>query len=343
MSQVSPHDRESEARTHRNGYALLAAALTVLASLTLWGKQLQNSEAGVNEAAHVLQPNLATPESWRERIESLREQAACGDAAEALSPERQTAASSLADALEAVDLVAVDQDGSRWPVRVDRLLSGAVLTSASDKNRSPTDAARERTRAEISASIARTAQERQQAAKKAIDEAIAEVQAAREADLRAATLSIRDAQDQVEQLNTAIQRTVSGLKDQQAQAARAAALARDLAEVRSLLSPFITPGHFQPPSGGGHKYERTTDAKPVSLSRLQGAGALDPTQEGLTYLLRFGGSRRTRGNRRPLGSFPAYQGYGSPQNDRNMPRVQRAQALLRQHGQALVEAKLLSE
>lgn len=341
MPKTSPHDRPAtEARRHRNTYAVLAASFTVLAALAMWGKQQQNSTASGTLAQ---KSGRVAPAAWRQRIDALRQLAEAPESTGAAASALKTASLSLADALAEVDLEATDAGESAWSARVDRLLERTTQATPPADDAPLSAAAAKRAQAQVDAAVRQIAQDDAEANAEATRAATTQVTEARQPELRAATLAVRDAQDQIEQLETAIDRAVRSGEALKDKSRRAAALARDLAEIRSLLSPFITPGYFQPPAGGGHKYEQTTDAKPVSLSRLRRAGALDPTTAGRMYLLRFGGNRASRGNRRPLGSFPEYRGEPSPENDRNMPRVVRAQQLLREHGQALVEARMLSE
>lgn len=165
----------------------------------------------------------------------------------------------------------------------------------------------------------------------------------KEPSIRDIRLSTRDNQDRAATLRRQIAKLQREQKEFQAKAARAAALQRDLADVERYLKPFTAPGYLQPKSDrNAWDTERTVDAKPVSLARLKRLGALDDTMEGLERLYIFGGGKNpVLNNSRPLGSFPQYwaQHLGKPEVQN---AVQRAQELLREHGQALVEEQRLS-
>lgn len=165
----------------------------------------------------------------------------------------------------------------------------------------------------------------------------------KEPTLRHVRLALRDNQDKATDLRRQIAQMQREQSEFEAKAARAAALQRDIADVKRYLQPFTAPGYLQPNSDrNAWDTERTVDAKPVSLARLKRLGALDNTMEGLERLYIFGGGKNAvLNNSRPLGSFPQYwaQHLIKPEV-RNA--VQRAQQLLRDHGQALVEEQLLS-
>ncbi len=165
----------------------------------------------------------------------------------------------------------------------------------------------------------------------------------KEPSTRDIRLSANDNQDRAAALRRQIAQTQQEQKDFQAKAARLAALERDMADVERYLQPFTAPGYLQPRSDrNAWDTERTVEKKPVSFSRLKRLGALDNTMEGLERLYIFGGGKNAvLNNSRPLGSFPQYwaQHLSKPEV-RNA--VQRAQQLLRDHGQTLVEEQLLS-
>jgi hypothetical protein len=177
----------------------------------------------------------------------------------------------------------------------------------------------------------------------AIEESIAKVRDARATELREGRLAVGDAEDKIENLRVRIVAAERQQREIQAKAARAAALQREMADVRAYLSPFIHAGHVQP-NGITNAYhiEHTVKAMPVSLQRLERLGALEPTMKGLAELYKFGGMHHVRVNDRPRGAFPKYGWEGNIKKAEIRAPVERAQELLRQHGQALVEARLLS-
>lgn len=163
-----------------------------------------------------------------------------------------------------------------------------------------------------------------------------------EADVRDDRLKVRDSQDQIARLQQQIAHEQRDQTLQREKAKREKALAADMQDVRKHLSPFITPGYLQPKAGSNPwNTERTVDAQPVSLSRLKQAGALDRTIKGLERLYIFGGGKNPGlRNSRPLGGFPEYFAEQLHKPQVRGP-VERAQELLIQHGQALVEQQLL--
>ncbi|TWU62565.1 hypothetical protein V7x_43000 [Crateriforma conspicua] len=165
----------------------------------------------------------------------------------------------------------------------------------------------------------------------------------KEPTLRDVRLALRDNQDEAAGLRRQIAQLQREQSEVDAKADRAAALQRDMVDVKRYLQPFTAPGYLQPKSDrNAWDTERTVDAKPVSLARLKRLGALDDTMEGLERLYIFGGGKNpVLNNSRPLGSFPQYwaQHLSKPEVQR---AVKRAQQLLRDHGQALVEEQLLS-
>ncbi len=112
-------------------------------------------------------------------------------------------------------------------------------------------------------------------------------------------------------------------------------------EALRLLSPFITPAYSQPGSDA-HNWVQTQEKKPVSRQALERLGALEPTLRGLETLSKLGGQQwHNPETRRPWGSFP------TPDNaaltrPRDIETVKRAQQLLIEHGQTLIDEGLLS-
>lgn len=176
-----------------------------------------------------------------------------------------------------------------------------------------------------------------------VDVAVKAIQTAWQPRLRKVELELRDKKDIAAKLREDLARTQREQISKREKANRAAALNRDMAEVRKYLPAFTTPGHYQPNStSSAWVVELTIEARPVSLSRLDKLGALKQTVEGLDRLYAFGGGRAIDvNNDRPQGSFPNYAPYYIKQLEiRSI--VARSQELLREHGQAMVEAGILS-
>lgn len=177
----------------------------------------------------------------------------------------------------------------------------------------------------------------------AITDAEQELRHRLDPDIRSVRLEVRDSRDQITRLQQQIAQEQREQTQQREKAEREKALADVMPDIRKYLSPFITPGYLQPKAGSNPwNTERTVDAQPVSLARLKKAGALDRTMKGLERLYIFGGGKNPGlRNERPLGAFPEYfaEQLHKPQV---RDAVERAQALLIQHGEALVEQQLLS-
>jgi curved DNA-binding protein CbpA len=105
-------------------------------------------------------------------------------------------------------------------------------------------------------------------------------------------------------------------------------------DVQNALRFFITPGYYQP--GGTQIYSRTLEPRPISLSKLQAKGALDPTERGIEQLLtvvtQFPSDDRTNWG------IPKYM---HAINTGHLKQLSTAQDYLRRLGPALVELKLL--
>lgn len=121
-------------------------------------------------------------------------------------------------------------------------------------------------------------------------------------------------------------------KEEQAKRQRKAAMERDLTEIRRALIPFISRGYYQPDG------RRTTEAMPMSYTKLAAVGALKPEQEGIRVLL----ATAANANDRPRGIFPTVAGGAVEWSLIDMRAISSAQRLLIQHGQAMVENGLLS-
>ena len=173
-----------------------------------------------------------------------------------------------------------------------------------------------------------------------------QVQSQYASEIRTARLKDNDLKDRVAALKASLAKAIKDWKEKQEKESRDAALQRDMAQVRAYLGPFISPGHIQPNSRENASIvEYTVQSMPVSLLRLERLGALQPTMEGLRRLHHFGGDYGPRSNgrnARPRGSFPQYGWAGDIKKSSIRAVVQKAQNLLRQHSQALVDARLLS-
>jgi hypothetical protein len=105
-------------------------------------------------------------------------------------------------------------------------------------------------------------------------------------------------------------------------------------EVQNALRFFITKGFYQP--GDSSDYTKTTEARPISYSKLVAYGALEPSDEGMARLLfivtNFPDDRRTRWK------MDRYIGSLSPDDTEKLAKTQ---DYLRRLGDALVELKLL--
>jgi hypothetical protein len=109
-------------------------------------------------------------------------------------------------------------------------------------------------------------------------------------------------------------------------------------EVASVLAPFIEPRYIQPQLAGGSTvvFRRTAEQQPMSLSRLEGMGALADSLDGLKILARTGTNRKLPP---PRWSFSNQPRLWTPQQQE---MVHRAQQLLRRLGPALVREGKLS-
>ena len=113
------------------------------------------------------------------------------------------------------------------------------------------------------------------------------------------------------------------------------------AEALQLLAPLIALDYMQP-GESARSWVQTAEKKPVSWRALERLGALDSSLNGLETLSLIGAqSFRSHDARRPLGSFPV------PENaklvlPRHIETTKRAQQLLKDHHQILIEEGLLS-
>lgn len=114
-----------------------------------------------------------------------------------------------------------------------------------------------------------------------------------------------------------------------------------LPEFRDRLSPFISAGHRQ--LGSFNNAETVVDAVPISYSALLRLGALNDEIKGLELLLTLGGSDPVRSmNDRPAGAFPKYTSEFDIKKPEIIRELKAIQGFLRQHGEAMVDAKLLA-
>ena len=120
------------------------------------------------------------------------------------------------------------------------------------------------------------------------------------------------------------------------------AMEQALPAIRGLLSPVISKGYKQPDSAQSMKV--VVDPGPVSLSALMQFGALNEDKKGmetLFYLVQPGNAFGNL-NDRPLGQFPKYTDEFVIQKPAVIETVRKVQRFLIEHGDAMVEAGILS-
>ena len=115
-------------------------------------------------------------------------------------------------------------------------------------------------------------------------------------------------------------------------AAEDQAMKLDRTKIESVLKPFISKAKTQFTSNGNTTLH--DDETPVSLSALEGYGALEQTQSGYAKLLQAA-LACTANNQRPMGGFST--------DIHDFSKAADAQRLLRTHGQAMVRAGLLEK
>jgi aryl-alcohol dehydrogenase-like predicted oxidoreductase len=109
------------------------------------------------------------------------------------------------------------------------------------------------------------------------------------------------------------------------------------AEVQLVLAPFLARRFVQPKlSGASVQFEKVLEEQPMSLSRLEGIGALAESPTGLKMLARVGADRDLP---QPRWSFHHEPGNWTPDNQK---LLQQAQEMLRKYGIVLVKKGLLS-
>ena len=332
MSHVSPYQRSTAERgQHRKATAVfvVVAAAVLLVATAISGKpdppppipDDESKKHAVDWTARIADvkrslPHPDTPElnDVRQRLAAVAQGLEQGE----LSPDAEVAIQNSLNALQqqAAQLASLSNPPPVDALGIDEAISSVVESIEADE---------------------------QAALQEARNQADQAIRQKKEPAIRDMRLALRDQQDQATELRRQIAQMQREQADFQAKAARAEALRREMSDVKQYLSPFTAPGHLQPKSDrNAWDTERTADAKPVSLARLKRLGALEPTMEGLERLYIFGGGKNAvLNNSRPLGSFPEYWAQHLSKPD-VLQAVKRAQQLLRDHGQALVEAQLLS-
>jgi hypothetical protein len=348
VSDISPHARsEAEAQTNKRAGVILAGLIVIVACGQFWyfgAASDRKSASALNPTTHADGSNTPDdprpPETddgddpWNHRIHGIKPVAHRdnGDqVVRALNQSLDRLSQHLSD-----HAVSLESDhGSAVAARIEELKRQS--NPANDLGpRSPNE---QELVSRIERKVELQRHQEQVEQQQAVDQAVAKVRDSRANELRDSRLALRDAEDSVANLRAQIARAERDLRHSREKAARAAALQRDMSVVRSLLSPFISHGHRQP-RGVRNSMQTilTPEAMPVSLVRLERIGGLQPTMEGLKRLYTFG----TATNKRPRGSFPAF-GSGTLEKDRRvLNAVKQAQQLLQRHGQALVEARMLS-
>ena len=115
-----------------------------------------------------------------------------------------------------------------------------------------------------------------------------------------------------------------------------------LPEFRERLLPFLKSAHQQPGFGG--RFVVTIDSLPISYSALLRVGALEDDLKGLEILYYLGRVDRSNGRSdRPQGSFPDGSIWEfAVQKPEIIRQLKAIQEFLRRHGEAMMDAKLLS-
>ena len=165
-----------------------------------------------------------------------------------------------------------------------------------------------------------------------------------ESQLKAAKLRHDAARQQAHAANESFRQSMLQTK-QEASARKDEAIARMRAaypQMQSLLLPFTTPGYRQSPASG--RLEVTSEKQPLSYAGLLRTGALDDSDKGLKKLFYMAQSSDAFGklNDRPQGEFPVYKSEFDIKRADVRSKVKRTQAFLRDHGEAMVAAGLLS-
>lgn len=109
---------------------------------------------------------------------------------------------------------------------------------------------------------------------------------------------------------------------------------RTLPEIRRVLVPFITPGNRQIGKG---EWTYTEEQKPLSLAAIRSRGALENSRSGYRSFYHITSGQQ---NDRPNGIFRGNY-IGADVESQSVPDIVRAQNLLLEFGDLLVEKKLL--
>jgi hypothetical protein len=164
-------------------------------------------------------------------------------------------------------------------------------------------------------------------------------------------ISLREAEIQLEKLQKDSALQLREIESSAEESARQRDLARvearkameqALPAMRGLLSPVISKGYKQPDSAQSMKV--VVDPGPLSLSALMQFGALNEDKKGmetLFYLVQPGNAFGNL-NDRPLGQFPKYTDEFVIQKPAVIETVRKVQRFLIEHGDAMVEAGILS-
>lgn len=352
MSQVSPYARSTTERSRNlqttTLFCGLAAAL-FFAALWLVEPSLIFSLSDPKEphrqpssTAHVDHETETTPDdevaavSWSKRIAAIEEE--LPDSGNAELPPLKQQLRAVARVLQGKRLSSADEASIQQ--KLNDLQQQAEMLNA---QANPPNVEAEGFADSINSTAQSILIAEQKMIQQAREQADRNTRQRKEPAIREVRLEVRDNQDKATDLRRQIAQIQREQKELQAKAARAEVLRREMRDVKRYLQPFTAPGYLQPKNdSNAWDTERTADAKPVSLARLKRLGALENTMEGLERLYMFGGGKNpVHHNSRPLGSFPQYWAQKLNKPD-VLSAVKRAQQLLRDHGQALVEEQLLS-
>jgi hypothetical protein len=160
-------------------------------------------------------------------------------------------------------------------------------------------------------------------------------------ELAKLTRESRDLTDQVQSLKDQQSQIVQRAEQEAARLNRRRAFEVDRAEIQRLLQPFTAKSHWQL-GENPQSWKKVPDPEPLSWSKLQKFGAMQPTTEGLTILAHIGSQLGHYPNQpRPLGSFPPPDG-SFMSKPHNIEATKRAQHLLKTHAETLIEEGLLA-
>lgn len=353
MSQVSPYARSTTERSqHRNATTLFAVVAGAVFFAAIWlmkpdmlfrQSQSDDSLKDTQSTIRVEEPESPSAEAvatskadWAAQVLAIEQQLPKSSSADLVDLKRRLEA--VTHVLETEPLSAEEKASIQHSLA--ELKQQAVVLKTQSSRRAVTIEGFAENVTSKATSIQLGEQELMRQAR---EHAQRDVRQRKEPVLRDARLAIRDDQDKATELRRQIAQMQREQQEFREKANRANALRRDMTDVKRYLQPFTAPGYLQPKSDrNAWDTERTADAKPVSLARLKRLGALEPTMEGLERLYIFGGGKNpVLNNSRPLGSFPQYWAQQLSKPD-VLEAIKRAQQLLRDHGQALVEEQLLS-